>query len=645
MKHHHRACSRCSRPKCCCLQGPPGLPGSAGASGVAGPPGPVGPPGSTGAGPAGPPGPPGLPGSDGAAGPPGPEGPEGPVGPEGPPGPFLIEPNVPALAALDTTPPEFETGVTAFVQTVRSWWVLDRSSTATPDGIEVVAATGGTGNWLRTEVPDPYWLTTPTWFVSATLGDDENDGFTALTPLSTMRELNRRIGKRGRPFPPISVTANARLLVVQLMEDMPDADRLRLDWIVAEGVNIWIRGQVKAVVKSGTFTAVTALNAATNTPISVTDAASWATSVNLRIRITAGPRINQWAWVMRDMGANVARLSPFGTNTLIGSPSANGIAGAGRNGFGTLTNPVVGDTFAVESLVRLNITTMDLMYEASNASLLNNPALHIGEVDLAFGNPPAGQFSSQGVFGSMNTYMTSIGGAPVPFRTYSMSFAATTFQTRVIGQWVSLNDNWLNGLSLNCARVLKEGGGAGATTAGQNNQVIVAPNATLTINKEPLFQGVQLAGFNLQLQQVAVFDVPNAVSTPGGHGVSIGLTGEIGANNPTRAITGFAGLGFYSATADAPHLWGSGNAGVGLFVPNGGSFNYENSGVRVLAITGTGGDFRLAIPGTSNQVRAFDDATATYSVQVAPTWANLQAAPLNNKAQFQDARISMMSQT
>lgn len=84
----------------------------------------------------------------------------------------------------------------------QGWWALDKTSTATPDSITVVAAASG-GNWIRTTWGVPG-AALRDWYVSAT-GDDENEG-TAGSPVASLAEVLRR---RREPVPVgITMTIN-----------------------------------------------------------------------------------------------------------------------------------------------------------------------------------------------------------------------------------------------------------------------------------------------------------------------------------------------------------------------------------------------------------------------------------------------------
>jgi hypothetical protein len=98
--------------------------------------------------------------------------------------------NVASLSALD------DTGIInhseVLVDTLLQRFQLDKSSTATVDGITVVATLSGTGRWLRILSPVPQWTNQSSWTQDSVLGNDENPG-TPLSPLQTTAEFTRRV--------------------------------------------------------------------------------------------------------------------------------------------------------------------------------------------------------------------------------------------------------------------------------------------------------------------------------------------------------------------------------------------------------------------------------------------------------------------
>jgi hypothetical protein len=78
------------------------------------------------------------------------------------------------------------------VTTLLSDFQLDKSSTATVDGISVVATLSGAGRWMRVIASNPHWTDQKDWKVSPATGNDENLGGVGF-PLKTLAEFSRRV--------------------------------------------------------------------------------------------------------------------------------------------------------------------------------------------------------------------------------------------------------------------------------------------------------------------------------------------------------------------------------------------------------------------------------------------------------------------
>jgi len=140
-------------------------------------------------------------------------------------------------------------GAIVYVQSVKAYFQLDKSSTDTPDDVTIVAAALGSGNWYRlgwnSTGPNP-WLSQATWYIDAVNGDDEDDGSTAATALASHAEFERRLGQDF--LLQIQMTVN-------ILSDLNETIHLRGR---VEGVNtVFLRyvGAVKSVLYSGTVNA------------------------------------------------------------------------------------------------------------------------------------------------------------------------------------------------------------------------------------------------------------------------------------------------------------------------------------------------------------------------------------------------------
>lgn len=111
--------------------------------------------------------------------------------------------NLAQLAALNTCngnsgnpSNSFPQFTRAFVATLDQYFELDRTSTAIPDGITIIAAKcsgSTTGNWLRIETFSKFWSQQINWFIDPANGNDENKGDTPATALKNVAEACRRL--------------------------------------------------------------------------------------------------------------------------------------------------------------------------------------------------------------------------------------------------------------------------------------------------------------------------------------------------------------------------------------------------------------------------------------------------------------------
>jgi hypothetical protein len=98
--------------------------------------------------------------------------------------------NIAALSALNDVA-ELNGAIRRVVTLLQSF-MLDRASTATIDGITVVATLSGVGRWHRILSHVPQWTNQSAWERNFATGNDENPG-TVLLPLKTCAEFTRRV--------------------------------------------------------------------------------------------------------------------------------------------------------------------------------------------------------------------------------------------------------------------------------------------------------------------------------------------------------------------------------------------------------------------------------------------------------------------
>lgn len=237
---------------------------------------------------------------------------------------LLAVANIAALIALDDT--TIDDGGVVAVKSMMDLWMLDKTSPLVPDGITVVAAPTA-GNWVRMKLPNLTWQKQTTWYINESLGNDENDGGTIVTPLATFEEFSRRVG-RG-PID-VAMTVNFDSTLAQDIEVGVLTDELN--------GQLTLQGVQSAPLYSGSFTAVIGQNALANQDLQVTDAAipvSWLASglVDKLCVLTSGPNAGASAQVVKSMAAKAARITKFYNETA-----------------GTYVEPAPGDTFDVVDL-------------------------------------------------------------------------------------------------------------------------------------------------------------------------------------------------------------------------------------------------------------------------------------------------------
>ena len=144
-----------------------------------------------------------------------------------------------------------------------------------------------------------YQLQSVFW-VDAQAGNDAFDALTSATAIKTTEELARRI--TGRVLP--------QLTTIHLIGTFTDGPAISC--VSPYGSGIVLTGDTVTQLGSGTLTAVTAYNYATNVRETVTDAAqNWATKVKAWIRMTSGAANGAVAIICKDQGAGVAEVNEF----------------------------------------------------------------------------------------------------------------------------------------------------------------------------------------------------------------------------------------------------------------------------------------------------------------------------------------------
>ncbi len=225
------------------------------------------------------------------------------------------------LVALDK--PEFRTterSLVCYVATVGDCFRLEMNSSLTADGITIVTAAGGTGRWIRLNVPNQEFFPKTFWAIDPVSGNDENQGWGAslgaadLVPLKTLGELDRRLS--GHP----GYTAPC---VYHVLNDIPSTDQAKMRNIkTMNGVGYPVfLGKLGTPLFSGTITGWAAAVPASNTGYQMTITGipiSWTASglVGKMIQNTAGTKRS---FVLKDLGSKTALVK----QPMIGNGNTN----------------------------------------------------------------------------------------------------------------------------------------------------------------------------------------------------------------------------------------------------------------------------------------------------------------------------------
>lgn len=428
------------------------------------------------------------------------------------------------------------------------------------------------------------------WRINALTGLDTNTGLPG-APLKTFAELSRRWGV-GNTLNPGAGLA----VVVGIETDLPSSDPVTYHVRLGPSVGLLVQGRNTTALQSGAFTAVTAKNRATNTPLQATDVAvNWADFLATgatpgRIHDTVN---DSYFWPAVDQGGGSARLS---------EPFKNQIVPNGFPGLGPGDRPgapvAIGDAFTIERLTQVYVggITVDGSDSTGNFFFTGN---NVAFQDL--------WITEQGFLN--NIQIVTGGGCAIKY--YGCIIGTSLWATPVP------NGNRIQ----NCntgkpffGTLIGIPGGECQFLGGLVNAITLTANGIVFADLDVLFQscGPGFAIGSLIFGTVAVFD------TPGGF---------LPNNTPGDGIHLGAGCGLRNQTfSDSTHaIWGSGNAGAGIGVGPGGTFAYETNAPTITGSTPGADDFTVGGKTTS---RAWDDAGAGAwsALPIANSWANLVAA-------------------
>lgn len=155
-----------------------------------------------------------------------------------------------------------------------------------------------------------YWRQQATWFINPGSGNDEASGISIGAAINSFGEFARRVGFGTQ------VVSFPQATTVTIAASLSASDVI--DGTVGGGGVLTIKG-TPITGPSGSFTAVTAINRATQTMQSVADTGlggGWSSHVGQSIRIASGSRLDSTAWIVNDLGSSVARTSRWGRANL-----------------------------------------------------------------------------------------------------------------------------------------------------------------------------------------------------------------------------------------------------------------------------------------------------------------------------------------
>lgn len=267
--------------------------------------------------------------------------------------------NIAALAAISDS--GLSNRISYYVSTLKDNFYLDKTSVVTANGITVVnslSSLSGTspGRWIRKLDYSTDWTIQTTWYIDPSSGNDENTGLSSGTAIKTFAELTRRLGIYAVIHIPI---------IIYVLGNLPANDPLFWRPTIGPSGGLIIEGTLTQV-STGTFTAVTARNRATNTCVMVEDtahAASWAADVSRLLKITASvspASVGASSVIAKDLGTYQARVAAPRTVAFVGpSPTITEVV------------PQVGDSYALYDRTQIAVT--DITISMTSGVILSTP--------------------------------------------------------------------------------------------------------------------------------------------------------------------------------------------------------------------------------------------------------------------------------
>lgn len=200
-------------------------------------------------------------------------------------------------------------GTEVYVQTLKDWFVLDKSSAVTTESLNIENALDG-GQWIRKLKPSQFWARQTNFYLDPINGDDENVGTEAVLALQTVAEFKRRILSR------IHETNNSLYeLTCHILNDVTEDISIECNWTTSLTASqlVTFDGYLGSIVAAnGTVSARTVANPSTNQEFTITAPLTWSEHLGKIGLITSGPREGTRFSIIKDLGGNQVQISQPG---------------------------------------------------------------------------------------------------------------------------------------------------------------------------------------------------------------------------------------------------------------------------------------------------------------------------------------------
>lgn len=442
----------------------------------------------------------------------------------------------------------------------------------------------------------------PDWYINASTGNDSNSGTDSGSQLATWAGLMSKWGYNPILSPPLNGDTATRTTTVHIQTDLPESDPVWLDVTLGQDGVLDLVGTATAG-PTGTFTAVTAKNAATNTRFAFTDgavsAAFWASHVGKRVRITSGARQDATMWVQKNLGArnfnctdpslapqDNSSYAPFGIFAVV--PEAK--------------TPAVTDPYRIETIPAVTFGSITIHHKSFTQSNDIHPILSVRNLEQR------GATDNLAPHGPSTTVI--IQGCK--FNGF--------FSSKSCEKFYNMNSLFVRGAFCTSGPLFTNFAACGVGYDGITDCYgIWGSGSKVEITYDTMLQACGIKGFNVAIQSSGIFD-NTATAYNSGDAVQVG--GFVASSTASPKILPSQGMVLCQLdSADANiRLWGANNSGVGVATEAGNTFVCDGA---TPTVTGTGGDFKISGEATG---RAWDETVGAYTAAVNCTWALLSTA-------------------